>query len=119
MSVYTPDRQYYKQVALYPNGPETTIYVGGILEKVLAGSHMSIRDILKWAYCTLTGHVILWQLLCGLPLLLLVLIRRYRQGHLSIAWGLEMVFWCIALWGAAGAIFWFTITKPFIERNKK
>jgi RHS repeat-associated protein len=30
---YTPDRRYWKQVAQYSGGPETTIYIGGILEK--------------------------------------------------------------------------------------
>jgi YD repeat-containing protein len=31
---YTPGRQYWKQTAAYANGPETSIYIGGLREKV-------------------------------------------------------------------------------------
>ena len=31
---YTPDRRFWKQTAQYSGGPETTIYIGGLLEKV-------------------------------------------------------------------------------------
>ncbi len=34
---YGPDRQYYKQVFSGPSGTETTHYIGGVLEKVVAG----------------------------------------------------------------------------------
>lgn len=40
---YTPDRQYWKQTAQYSNGPETTVYVGGLLEKVSGASVTEYR----------------------------------------------------------------------------
>jgi RHS repeat-associated protein len=43
---YTPDRQYWKQVAQYSNGPETTIYVGGLLEKVSGSTFTEYRHMI-------------------------------------------------------------------------
>ena len=34
---YGPNRNRWRQIASYPTGIETTIYVGGILEKVVNG----------------------------------------------------------------------------------
>ena len=45
--LYTPNRQYYKQVAQYSNGPETTMYVGGILEKVTSATATTYRHQIK------------------------------------------------------------------------
>ena len=49
---YTPDRQYWKQVSNYPpNGSNptlaTTIYVGGLLEKVTAGTNTDFRHLIQ------------------------------------------------------------------------
>jgi RHS repeat-associated protein len=44
---YTPDRQYWKQVATYVNGTATTIYVGGILEKVTTSGGTDYRHMIR------------------------------------------------------------------------
>lgn len=40
---YGPDRQRWKQVATFSNGPQTTIYVGGLMEKVFGSAGTSFR----------------------------------------------------------------------------
>lgn len=45
---YTPDRQYWKQQSNYVSGGSaTTIYVGGILEKVTAGGTTDYRHMIR------------------------------------------------------------------------
>lgn len=44
---YTPDRRYWQQTAQYSNGPETTIYVGGLLEKVTGSTTIEYRHYLR------------------------------------------------------------------------
>jgi RHS repeat-associated protein len=44
---YTPDRQYYKQVADYSNGTATTMYVAGLLEKVTTTSGTDYRHMIR------------------------------------------------------------------------
>jgi RHS repeat-associated protein len=44
---YTPDRARYKQVASYAGSTETTIYVGGILEKLTRGSLTEFRHLIQ------------------------------------------------------------------------
>jgi RHS repeat-associated protein len=43
---YTPDRRYWRQVAQYSNGPETTIYIGGLLEKVTGSTSTEYRHMI-------------------------------------------------------------------------
>jgi len=44
---YAPDRRRWKQVATYSSGTETTIYIGGLMEKVTIGSLISYRHIIS------------------------------------------------------------------------
>src|ERR1051325_1282154 len=52
---YTPPRQYWKQVSNYPVDPQhptnptlaTTIYVGGLLEKVTVGTNTDYRHYIQ------------------------------------------------------------------------
>lgn len=44
---YTPDRRYFKQVASFSDGTATTIYVGGILEKVTTTSGTDYRHLIR------------------------------------------------------------------------
>jgi RHS repeat-associated protein len=50
---YTPERARWKQQASYAGTNETTIYVGGLLEKVTRGSNVSWRHLI----CTPSGTV--------------------------------------------------------------
>lgn len=43
---YTPGRQYWKQADTYVDGSSTTIYVGGILEKVTKGGVVQYRHMI-------------------------------------------------------------------------
>jgi RHS repeat-associated protein len=45
---YTPDRQYWRQISNYTNGgAATTIYVGGLLEKVTTGAGTDYRHMIR------------------------------------------------------------------------
>ncbi|MEI2423270.1 hypothetical protein V6O07_23570, partial [Arthrospira platensis SPKY2] len=44
---YTPDRARYKQVANYSGTTETTIYVGGLLEKLTRGALTEFRHLIQ------------------------------------------------------------------------
>ena len=44
---YKPDRGYWRQVAQYAGGPETTIYVGGMLEKVSGASGTDYHHLIR------------------------------------------------------------------------
>lgn len=44
---YTPNRKYFKQVATFSNGTATTIYVGGMLEKVTTTSGTDYRHMIR------------------------------------------------------------------------
>ncbi|MEZ6074089.1 MAG: RHS repeat-associated core domain-containing protein, partial [Pirellulales bacterium] len=44
---YGPSGQYWKQTATYSNGPETTLYIGGLLEKVTNSTLTSWRHYIK------------------------------------------------------------------------
>jgi RHS repeat-associated protein len=44
---YGPDRQYWKQESNYTDGAATTIYVGGLFEKVTAGGNIDFRHMIS------------------------------------------------------------------------
>lgn len=44
---YTPDRGYYKQQATYVDGTSTTMYIGGILEKVTSSTATQYRHMIR------------------------------------------------------------------------
>lgn len=44
---YTPERQYYKQVADFSNGTATTMYIAGILEKVTTAAGTDFRHMIR------------------------------------------------------------------------
>ena len=44
---YTPDRRYWRQDATYSTGSESTIYVGGLLEKVTNSSGTQFRHMIR------------------------------------------------------------------------
>jgi RHS repeat-associated protein len=52
---YTPDRSRWRQIATYANGTETTIYVGGLLEKLTTSS--SGRTHWKHLISTPSGQI--------------------------------------------------------------
>jgi RHS repeat-associated protein len=51
---YGPNRNYYKQVATYTNGTSTTVYVGGLLEKVTNAGVDEYRHYIRAGGATIT-----------------------------------------------------------------
>jgi RHS repeat-associated protein len=44
---YTPNRKYWKQLSQYSGGPENTIYVGGLLEKVVTNTSTDYHHMIR------------------------------------------------------------------------
>jgi RHS repeat-associated protein len=44
---YTPDRRYWQQAAQYSGGPETTIYIGGLFEKVTTSATTDYHHLIR------------------------------------------------------------------------
>jgi RHS repeat-associated protein len=50
---YTPDRRYWKQVAGFPDGTATTVYIGGLLEKVSTNLGTDYRHMIRAGSATI------------------------------------------------------------------
>lgn len=50
---YKPDRGYWKQIANYASGSETTVYVGGLLEKVTSSGGTDYRHMIRAGSATI------------------------------------------------------------------
>jgi hypothetical protein len=78
------------------------------------GRDMQMQRVrfLAWASTTLTGHLLLFQLIFAVPMAVLFILLNYSQGTLTPGWAI----WIIGL-SAAVTIFvtiliWTTITLP-------
>lgn len=80
---------------------------------------MKLREAFKWANSSLVGHLAFWELFGALPFFLWFLPIIHSEGDLTIAWAFRMAFVSAAIWATVGALFWYTVSKPRIERWKK
>jgi hypothetical protein len=73
---------------------------------------------LKWASSSLLGHLVLVEVVCSVPLCLVLLDLNYEDGTLTAGWAL-WIFSISALAGVIGAaLVWYTISLPLIKRRK-
>jgi hypothetical protein len=79
---------------------------------------MKPKSLLRWARTTLLGHIILCDIIAGLPLALVFLALFYSDGTLTLDWALHTVVACLIGMGAAGAFFWFAVTQPRFTKKK-
>jgi hypothetical protein len=80
---------------------------------------MVLMKFLRWASTSAVGHVVLF----GVPFFLLEsaagLVLNYRDGTLSLAFGLQIVVTGIVLGGIGGLLIWYTVTSPLIKWRKR
>jgi membrane protein implicated in regulation of membrane protease activity len=71
----------------------------------------------KWGSFSLVGHLALFELTCGTPLFLFSVATMYSERTLTMASALYMAFVCSALVAVGAALFWYTFSKPRLERR--
>ena len=79
---------------------------------------MQLKALLSWCSSSLKGHVVFFQIIAAIPLLLLFLLRMKSEGALTIASAMWMAFVCVALVTAGAALFWYTFSLQLIRRRK-
>jgi hypothetical protein len=80
---------------------------------------MHIARFLKWGSTTLTGHLVLFQLIFSVPMYLLALYVNYLQGSLTLLWGFYTAFACAVIGSVFAVVFWFTISSGLIKKRER
>jgi hypothetical protein len=75
------------------------------------------NSFFKWGSSSLVGHLALFELTCGIPLLFFSVATMYSDGTLTMAFALYMAFVCSALVAVGAALFWYTFSKPLLKRR--
>jgi len=75
--------------------------------------------IATWLSRSLLGHIVVFEVIFGVPALLYGFVSNYVQGTLSAAFGAEMVVEIAALSAVGAAAVWYIITVPIMRRSKK
>jgi protein-S-isoprenylcysteine O-methyltransferase Ste14 len=77
------------------------------------------NSFFKWGSASLKGHVVLLNVICAIPLLLVFLVIMRSQGTLTIASFLRMVVVCSVVATVGAVYFWYTFSLPQIKRREK
>lgn len=80
---------------------------------------MWIKRFMKWASFSFVGHIVLFELLFSIPILLIFLVLIYSEHGLTVIWALYMVFLCGLAGGLIATLFWFTLSQPLIKKVTK
>jgi predicted membrane protein len=68
---------------------------------------------------TLPAHIVLFEVLFGLPLFLFFAVQSYGQGTFTLGRALYLLL----LWATGGAVvatvIWFTLSLPLIRRRRR
>lgn len=78
-----------------------------------------LKKFLKWASFSLSGHLVLFELACGLPLTSAFLFLSYRDGTLTSQIAIQVVLIGLAAGAISGSFVWYPISRPLIERRKQ
>jgi hypothetical protein len=72
----------------------------------------------KWGSTSLIGHLVMFQLLCGLPLYAWGLATMRAEGTLTMGSALRIGVICATLVGIGAALFWYSFSAPLIRSRK-
>ena len=75
--------------------------------------------LLRWLSHTLVGHIVFFEAIGGLPAILWGVESNYRQGSLTLAFGIEMILEMVAIVGATATAIWFTVTVSLKQRMRE
>lgn len=73
----------------------------------------------KWAVSSLTGHLALWPLVFGIPMILLGLHLNFIEGTLTTDWAAHVVLYGAIASTVLAVPIWYFVTKPLMARRKK
>jgi hypothetical protein len=77
------------------------------------------NSFFKWCSSSLIGHLVLFEIAFGLPLLLVFSWQSYQEGTPTVGWA----FWLVFVWAVCAAVgavaFWFTLSVFLIKRRDK
>jgi hypothetical protein len=73
----------------------------------------------KWAVSSLKGHLALWPLVFGIPMILLGLHLNFIEGTLTADWAAHVVLYGAIISTILAVPIWYFVTKPLMARRKK
>jgi hypothetical protein len=80
---------------------------------------VNIMTFSKWASRSLFGHLVFFQIIVTLPLVIYLLYSNYTEGTLTVAFTLKIVLAAIASGAFVAFGFWHTVTLPMMRRVQK
>lgn len=69
----------------------------------------------KWGSTSLVGHLVMFELLCGSPLLVWALSTMQSEGTLTLGSALRIGIICVGLVAVGAALFWYTFSAPLLK----
>jgi hypothetical protein len=71
----------------------------------------------RWGSSSIIGHLVLFEVLAGIPLFLFALVTMYTQNTLTLGWALKIGLLCVVFVGIGAALFWYSISSPLIKNR--
>jgi len=68
---------------------------------------------------SLSGHLVVFEAIFSLPVLLFFLWQIHQQGTLTLSWGLYLFVLWASLGAIGGAFFWYAVSRPLIRRRSE
>lgn len=77
-----------------------------------------MRAFMKWASHSLVGHVVVFELGVGVPLILVALYGWFQEHSVSTGDLIRGTIIAVTCSGLGGVLFWFTLSRSLIQRKQ-
>jgi hypothetical protein len=71
-----------------------------------------------WGSTSLVGHLVMFELLCGTPLLVLALSTMQSEGTLTLGSALRIGIICVGVVAVGAALFWYIFSAPLLRSRR-
>ena len=95
------------------------IYAAIAILMVSAAPLLTRSGFKRWAVSSLKGHLALWPLAFGIPMILLGLHLNFIEGTLTTDWAAHVVLYGAIASTVLALPIWYFVTKPLMARRKK
>jgi hypothetical protein len=68
---------------------------------------------------SLPAHIVVFEGVFSLPLFVFFLSQTYREGTLTLSWGLYLLMVWVTLGAVGGAFFWYAVSRPLTRRRSE
>ena len=75
-------------------------------------------NLFRWGSSSIAGHIVLWELVVSLPLLLSLGYEVYTEGDLTVHWAIWMTALCALAGLVLGLGFWSVVVRPLKNRKR-